>query len=91
VDVGCGEGRLARDVKELGHTILALDRSPAMVLHARTADQVLDVRTADAAALPLADGEADLIISFMSPSMLRWRRIPLFLHIRAVAGAGSTA
>src|SRR5436309_4873584 len=66
VDVGCGEGRLARDLKALGHTLIAVDRSPTMVRHAREADHELDVREADAAALPLADGEADLVVSFMS-------------------------
>jgi SAM-dependent methyltransferase len=66
VDVGCGEGRLARDLKSLGHTVLALDRSPTMVRHARETDPELDVREADAAAIPLADGQADLVISFMS-------------------------
>ena len=66
VDVGCGEGRLARDLKSLGHTVLALDRSSTMVRHTREADPELDVREADAAAIPLADGQADLVISFMS-------------------------
>jgi SAM-dependent methyltransferase len=66
VDVGCGEGRLARDLKALGHTVLAVDRSPAMIGYAREADPELDVRQADAAALPLDDGTADLVISFMS-------------------------
>jgi SAM-dependent methyltransferase len=66
VDVGCGEGRLARDLKELGHTVLAVDRSPAMIRHARDADPDLDVREADASALPLEDDTADLVISFMS-------------------------
>jgi SAM-dependent methyltransferase len=66
VDVGCGEGRLARDLKLLGHTVLALDRSPTMVRHARQADPGLDVREGDAQALPLDDHQADLVISFMS-------------------------
>lgn len=66
VDVGCGEGRLSRDLKELGHTVLAVDRSPTMVRHAREADPELDVREADALSLPLEDGTADLVVSFMS-------------------------
>jgi SAM-dependent methyltransferase len=37
-----------------------------MVRHARGADPELDVREADAAALPLDDGAADLVVSFMS-------------------------
>lgn len=66
VDVGCGEGRLARDLKALGHTVLAVDRSPTMARHAREADPQLDVREADATALPLEDDAADLVVSFMS-------------------------
>jgi SAM-dependent methyltransferase len=66
VDVGCGEGRLARDLKALGHTVVAVDRSPAMLEHAREADPDLDVHEADAAGLPLEDGAADLVVSFMS-------------------------
>jgi SAM-dependent methyltransferase len=66
VDVGCGEGRFSRHLKELGHTVVALDRSPTMVRYAREADPELDVREADATALPLADGAADLVVSFMA-------------------------
>jgi SAM-dependent methyltransferase len=66
VDVGCGEGRLARDLKALGHRVVALDSSATMVRHAREADPDLDVREADATALPLDDAAADLVVSFMS-------------------------
>jgi SAM-dependent methyltransferase len=66
VDVGCGEGRLSRHLKQLGHTVLAVDRSPTMVRYAREADPELDVRETDATELPLEDGEADLVVSFMS-------------------------
>jgi SAM-dependent methyltransferase len=66
VDVGCGEGRLAHDLAALGHTLLAVDRSPTMVRHAREAGPGLDVREADAASLPLGPGSADLVVSFMS-------------------------
>jgi len=66
VDVGCGEGRLSRDLKKLGHTVLAIDRSPTMVRYAREADPELDVREGDATALPLEDDAADLVVSFMS-------------------------
>jgi ubiquinone/menaquinone biosynthesis C-methylase UbiE len=65
-DVGCGEGRLSRDLKELGHRVVAADRSPTMVRHAREADPELEVLEADAAALPLEDGAADLVVSFMA-------------------------
>jgi SAM-dependent methyltransferase len=66
VDVGCGEGRLARDLKQLGHRIIAIDSSPSLVAAARELDPSMDVRLADAAALPLENASADLAIAFMS-------------------------
>ena len=66
LDLGCGEGRLSRDLKALGHDVLAVDASPTMVAAAREADPGLDVRLADAASLPLSDGSFDLVVAFMS-------------------------
>jgi ubiquinone/menaquinone biosynthesis C-methylase UbiE len=66
VEVGCGEGRLSRHLKTLGHTVVALDRSPTTVRSARENDPELDVREADAAALPLGDDSADLVVSFIA-------------------------
>ena len=65
LDVGCGEGRLARDLKERGHSVRAFDASPALVEAARSAYPSLDVAKADAGALPLEDGASDLVVSFM--------------------------
>jgi SAM-dependent methyltransferase len=66
VDIGCGEGRLARDLKEIGHHIVALDSSPSLVAAAREFDPSMDIRLADAAALPLEDASVDLAVAFMS-------------------------
>jgi SAM-dependent methyltransferase len=66
LDIGCGEGRLARDLKQLGHRVIAIDRSPSLVAAARGSDTAMDVRLADATALPLDDGCADLAVAFMS-------------------------
>jgi SAM-dependent methyltransferase len=66
LDIGCGEGRLARDLKALGHRVIAIDASPSLVAAAREADPSMDIRLADAAALPVADATADLAIAFMS-------------------------
>ena len=65
LDVGCGEGRLARDLTRRGHNVRAFDASPALVEAARRADPSLDVKQADAVALPVGDGESDLVVSFM--------------------------
>ena len=66
LDIGCGEGRLSRDLKELGHTVIGFDSSPTMVANARQADASIEAHVADAAKLPLADAVADLAIAFMS-------------------------
>jgi ubiquinone/menaquinone biosynthesis C-methylase UbiE len=66
VDVGCGEGRVARVLMEAGHTVKGIDGSPALVEAARAGDPPVDAEVADAAALPLPDGSADLVVSFMT-------------------------
>jgi SAM-dependent methyltransferase len=66
VDIGCGEGRLTRHLKELGHEIIGIDASPSMVAAARGLDPSIDIRLADAAALPLDDASPDLAVAFMS-------------------------
>jgi SAM-dependent methyltransferase len=66
VDVGCGEGRLPRDLRRLGYSVIGIDGSPTLVAAAREADPEGDYRVADAAALPLDDSSADLVTAFMS-------------------------
>jgi SAM-dependent methyltransferase len=99
LDVGCGEGRFGRVLTGLGHRVVGVDASPAMVaLAVETQDAVV----ADAAALPFADGgvrprheDAGLAIEALREVLLppavwrdeasaRWARIPSFLHVRAV-------
>ena len=66
IDVGCGEGRLARELRAAGHTVVAIDSSPTMIRLARDADPDGDYRLAGADALPVAAGAADLAVAFMS-------------------------
>jgi SAM-dependent methyltransferase len=66
VDVGCGEGRLPRDLKRLGYRVVGIDASPMLIDAARNADPDGDYRCASATALPLAGGSCDLAIAFMS-------------------------
>ncbi|HEY9777098.1 MAG TPA: methyltransferase domain-containing protein [Planktothrix sp.] len=65
VDIGCGEGRLSRDLKRIGHTIKSFDASATMIEAAREADPngCYDIAYADR--LPLSDGAADLAVMFM--------------------------
>lgn len=66
LDIGCGEGRVARDLQALGHRVIALDSSPTLVDLARAADPSMTVLLADAADLPFDDGSVDLAVAFMS-------------------------
>jgi SAM-dependent methyltransferase len=64
LDLGAGEGRVARDLRTRGHRVLELDGSLAMA-SASTAlgGQAL---VADLASLPIPTGSADLAVAFMS-------------------------
>jgi SAM-dependent methyltransferase len=66
VDLGCGEGRLPRDLKPLGHRVIGFDTSATMIAAAQELDPDGDYRVADAAGLPLDDECADLAIAFMT-------------------------
>lgn len=66
LDLGCGEGRLSRDLKRLGHDVVGVDLSPGMVAAAREADPEIDVQLADAAELPFADASFECVVAFMS-------------------------
>lgn len=66
LDVGCGEGRLSRDLAALGHRVIGVDSSPTMLTAAREADPESDYVEADATELPFDDGVADLVVAFMS-------------------------
>jgi ubiquinone/menaquinone biosynthesis C-methylase UbiE len=66
LDIGCGEGRLARDLKERGHVLACVDLSPTALAAARTADPTIELHLADAARLPFPDAAADLALAFMS-------------------------
>jgi SAM-dependent methyltransferase len=66
LDLGCGEGRLCRDLKALGYEVVGVDSSPTLVAAAHAADPSLEVHEADAASLPFDDASFDLVVAFMS-------------------------
>jgi SAM-dependent methyltransferase len=65
LDLGCGEGRLLRDLSGHGYRVAGVDSSPTMVRLAREADPASDVRVADGEALPFEDAAFDLVVAFM--------------------------
>jgi SAM-dependent methyltransferase len=66
VDLGCGEGRVARDLLARGHRVVAFDGSRALVAAARDSTPSVAAEVADAAAIPLPDACADLVVAFMT-------------------------
>lgn len=64
LEVGCGEGRIARDLGGLGHRVTATDVSPAMVAAARDAGSAAHHLVADAGSLPFADGSFDRVVAY---------------------------
>jgi ubiquinone/menaquinone biosynthesis C-methylase UbiE len=66
LDLGCGEGRLSRDLKALGHDVVGIDASPTMLAAAREADPQIETRLADAAALPVVECAFVCVVFFFS-------------------------
>jgi SAM-dependent methyltransferase len=65
LDVGCGEGRLARRLTERGHHVVGLDGSEALARVTTQHRTAIPVAVADVTALPIPDAVADLVVCFM--------------------------
>ena len=65
IEVGCGEGRVSRELAALGHSVVGFDASPALARAAATHPTPLAVAVADIARLPIATDVADLVVCFM--------------------------
>jgi SAM-dependent methyltransferase len=66
LEIGCGEGRVARDLAARDHRVTAVDSSPTLLEAAREAQPDADFFLADAAELPFADASFDLVVAFNS-------------------------
>ncbi len=66
VEIGCGEGRVTRDLQERGHRVVGLDRSERLLRYARDADTSGSYLLANAARLPIADAGCDLVVAYNS-------------------------
>src|SRR5262249_1460573 len=58
LDLGCGEGRLSRDLSALGYRMMGVDVSPPMITAAREADPRGRYEIADPGSTGLADAPA---------------------------------
>ena len=66
LELGCGEGRVVRDLTRRGHRVVGLDASPTLLGHARGADPAGRYVLADAARVPFADEAFDLVVAYNS-------------------------
>lgn len=66
LEVGCGEGRVSRDLAKRGHRVVAVDAVDQLIRLARAADTTNRYLRCDAAALPFADGLFDLVVFYNS-------------------------
>jgi SAM-dependent methyltransferase len=66
LEIGCGEGRVSRDLAANGYEVTGLDISPTLVEAARDADPSGAYIVGDAAALPFEDGTFDLVVAYNS-------------------------
>jgi SAM-dependent methyltransferase len=66
LEVGCGEGRVARDLAARGHRVIAVDLSPTLIAAAREVDASLRYVLGDGAALPVGPEAFDLVVAYNS-------------------------
>ena len=64
LEIGCGEGRVSRELKALGYDVTASDVVPAMLDAARHADSAHRYELADAASLPFDAASFDLVMAY---------------------------
>ena len=66
IELGSGEGRVARDLAERGHRVMGVEPSRTLAHYAREADDMGAYVVADGAAVPAASGAFDLVVSYNS-------------------------
>jgi len=64
LEIGCGEGRVARMLRDHGHRVVAVEASPTLLRHAAEADPGGAYVGGDATALPLAAASFDLAVAY---------------------------
>jgi SAM-dependent methyltransferase len=66
LEIGCGEGRVARDLADRGHRVTGVDSSPTLLEAAQAVDPGGEYVLADAASLPFSDATFDLVVAYNS-------------------------
>jgi ubiquinone/menaquinone biosynthesis C-methylase UbiE len=64
LDMGCGEGRVTRDLVQRGHNVIGVDTSLTLVREAGKADTSSKYLNANGKALPFPDGAFSLVVAY---------------------------
>lgn len=66
LDVGCGEGRFCRMLRERGVAVAGIDPTVPLIEQCRRRDPDGDYRVAGGEALPFEDASFDMVVSYLS-------------------------
>ncbi|MEQ1753640.1 MAG: class I SAM-dependent methyltransferase [Micropepsaceae bacterium] len=66
IDIGCGEGRFCRMLKQHGISATGIDPTPTLVARSRELDPLGTYVLAEAENLPVANATYDLVVSYLS-------------------------
>jgi SAM-dependent methyltransferase len=66
IEIGCGEGRVSRELLALGHRVVGIEQSPTLASAARGANPPLSVLRGDASSLPFAEASVGTVVACMS-------------------------
>lgn len=66
LDLGCGEGRYSRTLKNKGAMVTGIDPVPKFIEYARSLDSESRYVEGTAESLPFADGSFDIVLSYLS-------------------------
>ena len=64
LDVGCGEGRISRELKKCGFRVTAVDQVEPLIKAARAAESADEYVVAAAADLPFQDRSFDVVVAY---------------------------